>query len=166
MRYLRHALALATLAVLPLSIIVAETATTTTPAKKKTTPKKRKSTAKPGSTTASKRTTAARGRTTSYRAPARARQTQPTPERYKEIQQALASKGYLKSEPTGSWNQESSDAMRRFQQDQNINASGKIDSLSLIALGLGPKRGTSATPPAAAPSPDGPKPEAQPPASN
>jgi peptidoglycan hydrolase-like protein with peptidoglycan-binding domain len=72
---------------------------------------------------------------------------QPTPERYKEIQNALASKGYLKGEPNGLWGQESVDAMQRFQKDQNLNASGKIDSLSLIALGLGPKRGTSAEPP-------------------
>lgn len=79
----------------------------------------------------------------------RSRQLQPTPDRYKEIQQALVSKGYLKSEPTGAWNQESVDALRRFQQDQSLEASGKIDSLSLIALGLGPKRETAAVKPAA-----------------
>ena len=32
------------------------------------------------------------------------------------------------------------DAMKRFQADQKISSSGKINSLSLIALGLGPKR--------------------------
>ena len=69
----------------------------------------------------------------------RNRQSAPTPERYREIQEALAKKGYLKSEPTGTWDQGSIDALRRFQQDQNIEASGKIDSLSLIALGLGPQ---------------------------
>jgi hypothetical protein len=31
------------------------------------------------------------------------------------------------------------DAMKRFQAAQNLDASGKINSLSLIALGLGPK---------------------------
>ena len=81
----------------------------------------------------------------------RSRQLQPTPDRYKEIQQALVSKGYLKSEPTGAWNQESVDALRRFQQDQSLEASGKIDSLSLIALGLGPKRETASAKPAAPP---------------
>jgi peptidoglycan hydrolase-like protein with peptidoglycan-binding domain len=95
---------------------------------------------------------------------------QPTPERYKEIQQALVAKGYLKGEPTGTWNQESADAMRRFQQDQNINASGKIDSLSLIALGLGPKRASNTQPPAPAQAPappSEPKPDAQaPPSAN
>jgi hypothetical protein len=37
------------------------------------------------------------------------------------------------------WDQNSADALRRFQQDQNLQASGKLDSLSIIALGLGPK---------------------------
>ena len=65
-------------------------------------------------------------------------QAAPTPDRYKEIQEALAKKGYLHSEASGVWNQDSSDALRRFQQDQNLQASGKLDSLSIIALGLGP----------------------------
>ena len=69
----------------------------------------------------------------------RSRQTVPTPDRYKEIQTALATKGYLHGEPNGVWGQESADALRRFQQDQNLQASGKLDSLSIIALGLGPK---------------------------
>lgn len=66
-------------------------------------------------------------------------QTAPTPDRYKEIQEALAKKGYLHGDATGVWNADSADALRRFQQDQNLSASGKLDSLSLIALGLGPK---------------------------
>jgi hypothetical protein len=68
----------------------------------------------------------------------------PTPDRYKEIQEALVSKGYLTpEEATGGWNQSSVDALKRFQADQKIDASGKINSLSLIALGLGPKRDTA-----------------------
>lgn len=66
-------------------------------------------------------------------------QAVPTPDRYKEIQDALAKKGYLHGDPTGVWDQNSADALRRFQQDQNLQASGKLDSLSIIALGLGPK---------------------------
>ena len=65
----------------------------------------------------------------------------PAPERYKEIQEALVAKGYLQPEDaTGAWNSNSTDAMKRFQADQKIEGSGKINSLSLIALGLGPKR--------------------------
>ena len=71
--------------------------------------------------------------------PGMARQSAPTPERYKEIQQALIDKGYLKSEPTGVWDADTSDAMRRFQQDQNLSVTGKISAASLISLGLGPK---------------------------
>lgn len=67
------------------------------------------------------------------------RQMQPTPERYREIQQALADKGYLKSEPTGSWDAQSIDALTRFQTDQKLPPTGKITSASLIDLGLGPK---------------------------
>jgi hypothetical protein len=64
----------------------------------------------------------------------------PAPERYKEIQQALVSRGYLKPEAaSGVWDQECGDSLKRFQSDQKLQSTGKIDSLSLIALGLGPK---------------------------
>ncbi len=67
-------------------------------------------------------------------------QMKPRPERYKEIQQALIDKGYLQAPATGTWGPESTDALTRFQRDQKLEPSGKLDSLSLIALGLGPKR--------------------------
>ncbi len=70
-------------------------------------------------------------------------QATPTPERYKEIQQALASRGYFKGEVNGQWGPESVDALRRFQSDQNLEPDGKLGSLSLIAMGLGPKRMTA-----------------------
>jgi peptidoglycan hydrolase-like protein with peptidoglycan-binding domain len=68
----------------------------------------------------------------------------PAPERYQEIQQALASRGYLKPEDSsGVWGQTSIDALKRFQREQNLQATGRIDSLSLIALGLGPRHDTA-----------------------
>ena len=73
-------------------------------------------------------------------------QQQPTPERYKEIQHALAQKGYFHGPVDGVWGADSTDALKRFQREQNLEEDGKIGSLSLIALGLGPQRGT--TPPA------------------
>ena len=79
----------------------------------------------------------------------RAGQTAPTPDRYKEIQAALAKKGYLHGEPTGKWDDESADALRRFQKDQNLQPNGKLDSLSIIALGLGPKYDAPGDKPAA-----------------
>ena len=73
----------------------------------------------------------------------RSSQQAPTPDRYKEIQHALASKGYLQGEPNGAWDAESTEALKRFQADQNLTPDGKINSLSLIAMGLGPKRMTA-----------------------
>jgi hypothetical protein len=74
----------------------------------------------------------------------RNRQLAPTPQRYKEIQDALAAKGYLKPEDaTGTWNPASVDALKKFQTGQNLESTGKVNSLSLIALGLGPKRETA-----------------------
>jgi peptidoglycan hydrolase-like protein with peptidoglycan-binding domain len=73
----------------------------------------------------------------------------PSQDRYREIQQALAEKGFFKGEPDGHWNAESVAALREFQKAQNLDADGKLGSLSLIALGLGPKRIVAAqnTPP-------------------
>ena len=74
----------------------------------------------------------------------RNRQMAPTTDRFREIQDALAAKGYLTSEScNGTWSQTSVEALKRFQADQNIDSTGKINSLSLIALGLGPKHGTT-----------------------
>jgi peptidoglycan hydrolase-like protein with peptidoglycan-binding domain len=69
----------------------------------------------------------------------RAGQMAPTPERYKEIQEALVKKGYLHEDATGKWDEASAGALRRFQQEQNLEPTGTLDSLSIIALGLGPK---------------------------
>jgi peptidoglycan hydrolase-like protein with peptidoglycan-binding domain len=66
----------------------------------------------------------------------RAAQQQPTAERYKEIQQALAGKGYFQGTVDGVWGADSIDALKRFQREQNLEDDGKIGSLSLIALGL------------------------------
>lgn len=118
---------------------------------------KKKSTAKKGSKTAAsahKKTgttkkSGAAGRKGSRRAATtwRNRQLTPTPERYKQIQQALSSKGYLSPEQaTGKWDDTSTEALRKFQADQNLDANGKINSLSLIALGLGPQREVAAKP--------------------
>jgi hypothetical protein len=63
----------------------------------------------------------------------------PTQTRYKEIQQALADKGYLKREPNGVWDSESEDALKQFQTAKKLPPTGKINSPSLIGLGLGPK---------------------------
>ena len=66
-------------------------------------------------------------------------QLHPEPERYQEIQKALAERGYFKGEVNGQWGDDSIDALKRFQADQKLPDDGKIDSPSLISLGLGPK---------------------------
>jgi hypothetical protein len=93
-------------------------------------------------TAAAKKTTAAKSKSAARRkAPSRPRtQQQPTPERNQEIQQALIDKGYLQEPPTGEWDAQSSEALKHFQADQQLQPTGKLDSLSLIRLGLGPKR--------------------------
>ena len=78
----------------------------------------------------SRKTTAAR------RSPS---QRTPSPDRYRDIQQALQAKGYFDGEPDGNWGPSSVAALKRFQSDQSLEPTGRINSLSLIALGLGPK---------------------------
>lgn len=80
-------------------------------------------------------------------------QLTPTPERYSEIQQALAKKGYYKGPVNGVWGSDSVEAMRRFEADQKLDGDGKLTARSLSALGLGSKHAAVAqVRPAAAPS--------------
>lgn len=81
----------------------------------------------------------ARTRQVATSAPRRSGQSAPTSDRYKEIQQALQAKGYYNGPVDGQWTSDSVSALQKFQQDQNLKPDGKLDSLSLIALGLGPK---------------------------
>jgi len=66
-------------------------------------------------------------------------QMRPTPERYKEIEQALYSRGYLLETPSGKWGPSAAEALRNFQTDNELPATGRLDSHSLTQLGLGPK---------------------------
>ena len=103
----------------------------------KTTAKTTTAKTTPKSRTAASKTT--KGKKTVRKASA-PRQLAPTKDRYQQIQQALASKGYYSGEPNGAWGPDSVEALKRFQADQNLTPDGKLGSLSLIALGLGPKR--------------------------
>ena len=53
-----------------------------------------------------------------------------------EIQNALASAGYYKPEPSGEWDESTSKAMSAYQQDNGFRTTGKPDALSLKKLGL------------------------------
>ena len=73
------------------------------------------------------------------RSPAISRQTQPDPERAREIQEALRREGYLTAPSSGKWDEATRDAMARYQKDQGFSVTGKPDALSLKKMGLGPK---------------------------
>ncbi len=126
--------------------VAAKPAVKTAPSK--TAPQKTSSVRPPATrTTTARSTTASRRPATNTTAAARRpvvtwrnRQASPSTDRYKEIQDALVAKGYLQSDDaTGNWNNSSVEAMKRFQAEQNLDSTGRINSLSLIALGLGPK---------------------------
>jgi len=103
-----------------------------------------------GKKASGRKTVVSRKSRSSRRATAKAqpaRQAAPSSERYKEIQEALVAKGYMTTPPNGQWDENSQDAMRKFQSAQNLSVSGKLSSRSIIALGLGAP--SAAVPPAA-----------------
>ncbi len=59
-------------------------------------------------------------------------------ERTREIQTALIKEHYLSGDPTGVWDQESKDAMTRYQAANGWQTKLTPDSRALIKLGLGP----------------------------
>jgi len=118
-----------------------------TAASPKPTPTARRSTSRPRTASAprvGRRTPSVRSRN-HY---TRVGQQKPSTERILEIQRALRASGY---EPgaEGVWDDRTTDALKRFQRDQSLASDGRLSSLTLIALGLGPRRG--ATPPATRP---------------
>lgn len=119
------------------------TATTSVPGAKT-----KSSTQKSGTTTsASKKKsgakihTASSGKHPSRKKSARARgQQKIDSERAEAIQEALIREHYLSGEATGSWNQASEEAMRRYQADHGWQSKEVPDSRALIKLGLGPSK--------------------------
>jgi peptidoglycan hydrolase-like protein with peptidoglycan-binding domain len=92
----------------------------------------------------------------------------PSPERIQEIQQALAQAGYLNAQPTGRWDDQTREAMRRYQADHGFPVTGLPEAKSLMKLGLGPhplpadlETSSAATPGAGTASQPPPSPEAQ-----
>lgn len=53
-----------------------------------------------------------------------------------KVQQALKDKGHYQGQVDGKWDSESRAALRDFQQSQNIEVSGQLDSQTLSALGV------------------------------
>ena len=71
------------------------------------------------------------------RAPRPRAQNAPTPERVLEIQNALAAKGCYSGEPTGKWDARTVEAMKKFQSENGLAVTGKLEAKSLQKLGLG-----------------------------
>ncbi len=61
-------------------------------------------------------------------------------ERAQSIQEALIREHYLNGDATGTWNQASEDAMRKYQADNGWQSKTVPDSRALIKLGLGPSK--------------------------
>lgn len=147
---MKYGLMLFLLTVLAASLAMPQSNTATS--NKKTQPRAKSS----NKTSSSRKTVTSRKSAKSAKKPGvaaatwQSRQMAPTPDRYREIQQALIDKGYLKSEANGVWDAPSQDALRQFQTDQKLSPTGKLSAASLIALGLGPKTGAeSVSPPTA-----------------
>jgi peptidoglycan hydrolase-like protein with peptidoglycan-binding domain len=62
----------------------------------------------------------------------------PEPERIQEIQQALVQTGYLNAQPNGRWDEQTREAMRRYQADHGFPVTGLPEAKTLMKLGLGP----------------------------
>lgn len=108
------------------------------------------------STSASKKKKSSKKHHASKREPT---QKAPTPERISEIQSALARGGYYQGNPNGKWDSNTISAMQKFQSDNGLSNSGKLDAPSLQKLGLG-----SGTAGVDAPKPVTPKPATSAPA--
>jgi hypothetical protein len=113
-------------------------ATTTT-----TSHKTHKSTAKSSSTggTKSASTHTASGKHSSHKKSAKVRgQQKIDSERAQAIQEALIREHYMTGEASGTWNEASEEAMRRYQADHGWQSKTVPDSRALIKLGLGPSK--------------------------
>lgn len=61
-------------------------------------------------------------------------------ERTREIQDALIRQHYLTGEPSGNWDQDTKDALVRYQAENGWQTKVTPDSRALIKLGLGPDK--------------------------
>jgi hypothetical protein len=67
-------------------------------------------------------------------------QAAPSNERTREIQTALIRERYLTGEPSGEWDNQTRNALTKYQADHGWQSKVVPDSRALIKLGLGPSR--------------------------
>src|SRR5580704_574117 len=126
---------------------------------------------KPASTRAAGQSTtthASAKRSSRKHKPVRARgQQKIDSERATAIQEALIREHYLSGSASGTWNQSSEDAMRRYQADHGWQTKEVPDSRALIKLGLGPSKDHLLNPESAMTTgPDAPRASSLPPTSH
>jgi peptidoglycan hydrolase-like protein with peptidoglycan-binding domain len=73
-------------------------------------------------------------------------QAVPAPERITEIQDELAKRGAFIGTSSGKFDDSTSEALRKFQANNHLNPTGKIDALTLQKLGLGSETAGLAAP--------------------
>jgi peptidoglycan hydrolase-like protein with peptidoglycan-binding domain len=112
--------------------------------------------------TSTKTSTKSKGKTKGKVAAKPKGQAAPTADRIREIQAALQKNGSYDGEPTGKWDAATSDAMRKYQEKNGVNPTGKIDAVSLNKLGLGSDTAGKGAPVPAANSSAAPTPAAKP----
>jgi hypothetical protein len=137
-------------------------ATTTTSHKKHH--KSTASTSSTGTTKSGSTHTASSGKHSSHKKSAKTRgQQKIDSERAQAIQEALIREHYMTGEATGTWNQASEEAMRRYQADHGWQSKTVPDSRALIKLGLGPSKDHLLNPESAMTTvPDAPRAESMP----
>jgi peptidoglycan hydrolase-like protein with peptidoglycan-binding domain len=94
----------------------------------------------PGTAQTSSSTKSKKKKTTSSKSKKSAKikgQTVPTSDRIREIQSALQKDGSYAGDPNGKWDATSVEAMKKYQDKNGLNPSGKIDAVTLNKLGLG-----------------------------
>lgn len=117
----------------------AKTDSNTLPPPQSKTPSQSASTKKSSTSATTKRATTHKGKKTRRTASRRPRgQQKIDSQRALEIQEALIREHYLTSKPTGVWNDETQQAMQRYQADNNWQSKTTPDARALIKLGLGP----------------------------
>ncbi|MGZ5038695.1 MAG: peptidoglycan-binding domain-containing protein [Usitatibacter sp.] len=63
----------------------------------------------------------------------------------RQVQQTLQSKGYSPGPIDGQWGNRTQAALKKFQQSQGTQASGSLDSSTLVALGVSQGSGSTST---------------------
>lgn len=113
------------------------------------TPDKKNSTGQTGKSSGKSRKSSGKKSTkgkTSRRTARQRGQRAPTRERISEIQSALAKSGYYSGAPTGKWDAATIAAMKKYQEANDLPASGKIEARTLQKLGLGSSTAGAAAP--------------------